>query len=95
MISKRKKDEITPTTRMWRTLISLDCINEEAQVVGLRIPGWDPYKKVYVHMSEIPSQVLSDLRSHGKNYRFFAEANKGERDPAKIVIDFKKYERPK
>ncbi|MFA5992901.1 MAG: hypothetical protein WC796_04305 [Candidatus Pacearchaeota archaeon] len=90
---KRGDDGFTPTTRPWRGLMRVECIGEEAFVVGLNLPGWNPHRTVYVNMSEIPEQALADITGYGVGYRFFAKSNKGEPDPTKLKIDFSTYEK--
>ena len=90
--NKRLDNGFTPLTRPWRTLIRLDSINEEAHVIGLYLPGWDPHRARYLNMSEIPEQVLTDMRNHGKDYRFFAYVNKGQPIPSNFRINFSTYE---
>jgi len=64
--------KITPTTKMWRTLIRIESVNKSG--VYVIIPGWSVKTKVFIDKKNIPPVIFNAMTEGG---RYHVQCNIG------------------
>ncbi len=77
-------DEYLPSRRPWRTLVRIEDIDEERELLHIIIPGWDPKSVIRLLFKDIPSKFRTCI---SQQPRFYAKVNIGAEEHTELYLE--------